>query len=124
MSTRVPKPCGTDAAYVRHLKHNETPCDDCKAAHAEWARARREPKPRVLKPCGTVAAYARHRKNGEEPCQPCKEAMRAKNRAFRTENNYHAVRSRALLVLARRHPEEWTAVLAEELATPPADEAA
>lgn len=27
------QPCGTDAAYRRHLFHNEKPCADCRAAH-------------------------------------------------------------------------------------------
>lgn len=26
-------PCGTDAAYQRHIKHHETPCDACRWAH-------------------------------------------------------------------------------------------
>jgi hypothetical protein len=37
----VTKPCGTPdstAAYKRHLRHDETPCDHCKA---EWATAQR-----------------------------------------------------------------------------------
>jgi len=28
------KPCGTSAAYRRHLRHGERPCDSCKAAQA------------------------------------------------------------------------------------------
>lgn len=31
------KPCGTDAAYRRHLKHGEEACEACKAAHAAAA---------------------------------------------------------------------------------------
>ncbi len=26
-------PCGTDAAYKRHLRHGEVPCDSCREAH-------------------------------------------------------------------------------------------
>ena len=34
-------PCGTDAAYQRHMKHHETPCDACRLAHrAAGARDR------------------------------------------------------------------------------------
>jgi hypothetical protein len=33
------KPCGTDAAYSRHLKRGEDPCDPCKEAHREGNRA-------------------------------------------------------------------------------------
>lgn len=35
----VTKPCGTPdstAAYKRHIRHGEEPCDACKA---EWAKA-------------------------------------------------------------------------------------
>ena len=31
-------PCGTNAAHQRHLRNGETPCDECKAAHALHAR--------------------------------------------------------------------------------------
>lgn len=29
------KPCGTDAAYRRHLRKNEDPCEPCRRAHAK-----------------------------------------------------------------------------------------
>lgn len=42
---REVQPCGTEAAYRRHLRHNEEPCGECMAAHralkAESTRARR-----------------------------------------------------------------------------------
>lgn len=31
-----PKPCGTDAAYKRHLAHREVPCDLCTEAHRAY----------------------------------------------------------------------------------------
>lgn len=31
-----PKPCGTDAAYKRHLYHREVPCDACHRAHRAY----------------------------------------------------------------------------------------
>lgn len=31
------QPCGTRAAYVRHLRNNEEPCDACRAANVERA---------------------------------------------------------------------------------------
>ena len=31
--TRVLKPCGTPAAYARHLRHYEVPCEACTAAN-------------------------------------------------------------------------------------------
>lgn len=33
------KPCGTVAAYKRHQRAGETPCEPCRAA---WAEAQRE----------------------------------------------------------------------------------
>ena len=33
------KPCGTNAAWVRHRKHGEKPCYPCRIAHAEYMRA-------------------------------------------------------------------------------------
>lgn len=35
---RVPKPHGTMAAYRRHERAGEQPCDACKAAHAAYQR--------------------------------------------------------------------------------------
>lgn len=32
--------CGTDSAYTRHRRLGQTPCDDCKAAHAARERIR------------------------------------------------------------------------------------
>ncbi len=36
---RTPQPCGTLAAYRRHERAQEAPCQACKAAHAEHQRA-------------------------------------------------------------------------------------
>lgn len=38
---RVLKPCGTEAAYRRHLKNSEPPCDDCRKAAREARVAQR-----------------------------------------------------------------------------------
>lgn len=39
---RIPtQPCGTHAAYRRHLKAGEEPCRPCKDANAEYHRNRR-----------------------------------------------------------------------------------
>lgn len=38
---RVLKPCGTEAAYRRHLKNNEPPCDACRKAAREARVAQR-----------------------------------------------------------------------------------
>lgn len=66
--------------------------------------------PRKLKPCGTRAAYQRHLLHGEQPCDECKAANSA---AARPGNR---VKMRALKRLARRHPGEFAALLAEERA--------
>jgi len=35
---RVPKPCGTVAAYRRHQRAGEAPCEPCRAAWAAYQR--------------------------------------------------------------------------------------
>ena len=37
----VSQPCGTPAAYKRHLRHGETPCDDCRQAERVRAAGNR-----------------------------------------------------------------------------------
>ena len=74
------KPCGTRAAYQRHRRAGEEPCDPCREAMRAANRQFEESRPprkrnrRELKPCGTRAAYARHRRNGETPCDACRAA--------------------------------------------------
>lgn len=41
---RALKPCGTVAAYRRHRKNNEEPCDPCREANATVQRERRDAK--------------------------------------------------------------------------------
>lgn len=75
------KPCGTLAAYHRHLYHGETPCGDCRRARREFVRRYRPLKELPpLQPCGTIAAEKRHRDYGEVPCEACKQAVRDYNR--------------------------------------------
>ena len=45
---RKPSPCGTEAAYKRHLRHKEAPCDACRKAHRDLQREKR--KPVVIRP--------------------------------------------------------------------------
>ena len=40
---RVSQPCGTLAAYRRHLKDGETPCEPCRAANREHSNKYRLP---------------------------------------------------------------------------------
>ena len=35
------RPCGTQAAYQRHLRHREVPCDDCTRANTEASSGKR-----------------------------------------------------------------------------------
>ena len=80
---RLRHPCGTPAAYFRHYRNGEKPCEACRLAQNEYRdelRAKRrsgETTPRPLSPCGTNAAYRRHVRRGEEPCEPCRNAARA-----------------------------------------------
>jgi hypothetical protein len=78
------KPCGTPAAYRRHLRHGQEPCDDCR--EAEYARNRVGPRP--LQPCGTAAGAYRHRRAGEPVCEPCHTAERTYQNTWRA--NRHA----------------------------------
>jgi hypothetical protein len=69
------RPCGTYAAYIRHIRHAEIPCDLCCQSARDYQAAGR--KPRIVRSCGTYAAYGRHLRKGEIPCGPCREASRA-----------------------------------------------
>jgi hypothetical protein len=42
--TRVLQPCGTQAAYQRHLAHHEVPCDACAMAQTHRSRFRYQPR--------------------------------------------------------------------------------
>lgn len=77
---------GTTAGYHKHRSRGETPCQPCKDANAEYARALRRknpPKPaqnpRQLAEIihGTVAGASLHKYRGEKPCDSCREAMNA-----------------------------------------------
>jgi hypothetical protein len=62
------RPCGTRAAYKRHLRHGEDPCDACK--EAEYA-PKRKGGPFKQAQCGTQAGYQRHLRLREESCAEC-----------------------------------------------------
>lgn len=40
VSPRYVQPCGTNAAYQRHLQHGEQPCEPCREAHKAILRER------------------------------------------------------------------------------------
>lgn len=95
------KPCGTRAAYARHLRNGEVPCEACKKANrVREAAIRGEPRP--LQPCGTVAAYRRHRYHREEPCEACRSAY---NASRNTSNRDIRLRAAPLRIAAGEAPE-------------------
>lgn len=79
-------PCGTVAAYRRHLRHGEEPCAECRAANTAAVRAfrsRTPVAPRELLPCGTEAAWRRHYRRRERACPECSAAHAATVRRWR-----------------------------------------
>jgi hypothetical protein len=42
ITRKPPAPCGTRAAYERHRRVGETPCDECKAANTARNQARKK----------------------------------------------------------------------------------
>jgi hypothetical protein len=71
-------PCGTPAAYARHRKHGEEPCEACMIANRLRNRDRYQQQllggkvvRKPLAPCGTHAAYTRHKKRGEPIDEVC-----------------------------------------------------
>jgi hypothetical protein len=75
--------CGDVAAYRRHRRRGEKPCEACRIAYNAHERALYVPVPRKHQPCGTPTAYKRHYKRGEKACQPCRDAHNAYERARR-----------------------------------------
>lgn len=112
------KPCGTQAAYQRHRKRGETPCQPCVEANRAYMRKWRggDLSPRELEPCGTRAAYMRHRRNDEEPCQACKDANNAATKNYPGFHAYQRARQRAFVQLSKRYPEAYAELLAQEKA--------
>lgn len=90
--TRPIPACGTTGGYARHQRLNETPCDECRFARAEWQRFYRAggKKPRKVAACGTIAGYKRHHANGDEPCEPCREANRERQRDAKERAEAHS----------------------------------
>ena len=70
---KPPAPCGTTAAYDRHIRDREPIDDACREAHTEYRRKIRGRRPQSAK-CGTRSGYQKHRRNGEQACDPCRQA--------------------------------------------------
>ncbi|MEU7597326.1 hypothetical protein AB0B79_30480 [Streptomyces sp. NPDC039022] len=83
-------PCGTQAAYTRHVRCGEPVDDACRAANTEAKRVKGTPTPSRRKPIahGTLAGYKQHHYRGESPCAECLEAnrtyVRNRNRKYAT----------------------------------------
>jgi len=90
MMARELKPCGTNAAYARHVEAGEQPCEACKEAHAAYNRARYRvmsgpayyPAARRTG-CGSPNGYQRHRRRREDVCPECQAARAEYQRAWR-----------------------------------------
>jgi hypothetical protein len=83
------QPCGTPAAYRRHLARGEPTCEACCAAMADRQRQYR-PVPTIRGPygkpqCGTDSGHQVHKRRRETPCEPCREAHRAYQQQWRAE---------------------------------------
>lgn len=95
------QPCGTVAAYVRHLRHREPPCAACcdakaSAQRAWFARGQRGEGPSTpITNHGTDAGYRRHQVRGEKPCQACRDAHNTYSRDY-----YHANKPRPVRAVA------------------------
>ncbi|WP_069743063.1 WhiB family transcriptional regulator [Streptomyces sp. EN23] len=78
-------PCGTNAAYDRHVRSGEQPCDPCRRAHNERnVQVRAEARHRqAAAACGTRGGYQKHRRNGEAACTPCRQANADADRRLR-----------------------------------------
>jgi hypothetical protein len=77
-------PHGTPAAYLRHLRHGDEPCEPCREANAKAKRGQKATAtPGRRKPIahGTLAGYQQHRYRGEDACNDCKRAARDYQRA-------------------------------------------
>lgn len=67
------KPCGTPAAYARHLRHHELPCDACTAANTARVQAnRREVALIMLRRADLAAAVY----NGDQGRRAARRAAR------------------------------------------------
>lgn len=97
--THTAHPCGTMAAYRRHRRNNEQPCEACRFANSVYLRDYRRKRKqgaavRTPKPCGTIAAYRRHLYKGEPPCEACRTASRERSRNTRFTEIYEPLAER------------------------------
>lgn len=114
MSTSL-KPCGTRAAYVRHLRHREDPCEPCLKANRERDADKRARHNRARQYAFTVL-------RAEQP-DLFRELLDGENERFKTEGRMlsDAVPyRRAALALGRAFPERRAELITEWHAREPA----
>ena len=120
---RPPAPCGTDAAYRRHLRRSEKPCTPCLDAHrAETARYRKASAPKTAEPVPVVVEPDEVSK--AEVLREQRDTLRVALKQAAAEAEYSAVSSMskelravqdALDALVQPQP-EGVRTLADELA--------
>ncbi|WP_035796387.1 hypothetical protein [Kitasatospora mediocidica] len=76
------RPCGTSAAYARHRRHGETPCEPCRLANREAQRRLLDAEHDRLRPIkhGTTGGWHAHQYRREAACGACARAYRAYQR--------------------------------------------
>jgi hypothetical protein len=77
-------PHGTTAAYLRHLRHDDEPCEPCRQANAEAKRGQKSTAtPGRRKPIahGTLRGYRQHLYRQETACADCLRASAEYQRA-------------------------------------------
>lgn len=92
-------PCGTTAAYSRHINRKQKPCTRCNRARYLYDNATPEQKALLKEPlagfnkmpqpplkpptwrpnCGKRTGYRAHKTAQEEPCDSCYEAIRSRS---------------------------------------------
>jgi hypothetical protein len=114
---------GTVKGWDLHTRRGTPPCEPCRAAHRDDARARYGGRKQPLAECGTEAAFQRHVYHGEEPCRPCRDAYNAAQRERYAVAPYHLNKQRHYTEAARdwSGDQKRTALNAADRATSPAD---
>lgn len=96
MVARQLKPCGTEAAYRRHLRNGEPACDKCRAAHqGQNAASENARRPKLVSIDGGAAHQA--------PAEPAADAG-VFDPLVDARQNYESVKTAMLNALPRELP--------------------